>query len=315
MKRRSFPSDAIIVMLVLMALATGWSIEEFLASLTDVSDATVTAYRKDLAAFIEWSTRAEVTSPVGVDRKLLRRYLAFLNTRKYARRTIARRASSLRRYFGWCMKRDQIVADPTSRLSAPSPDGRLPELVQGSDLDLLLDPPSLNGDARHDALIARDQAVLELLYGCGLRVSELCNLKPAGVDSAAHMIRVWGKGDKERVIPLHPRGLDAIAQWRAVWVQLATDESPGVGEALFLNNRGRKLGPRDVRRILDRRSVNPTHPHALRHTFATHLLDNGADLRVVQELLGHSSLQTTQVYTHVSKERLLQVHERTHPRA
>ena len=302
-------------MLVLMALATGWSIEEFLASLTDVSDATVTAYRKDLAAFIEWSTRAEVTSPVGVDRKLLRRYLAFLNTRKYARRTIARRASSLRRYFGWCMKRDQIVADPTSRLSAPSPDGRLPELVQGSDLDLLLDPPSLNGDARHDALIARDQAVLELLYGCGLRVSELCNLKPAGVDSAAHMIRVWGKGDKERVIPLHPRGLDAIAQWRAVWVQLATDESPGVGEALFLNNRGRKLGPRDVRRILDRRSVNPTHPHALRHTFATHLLDNGADLRVVQELLGHSSLQTTQVYTHVSKERLLQVHERTHPRA
>ncbi|MGH9086706.1 MAG: tyrosine-type recombinase/integrase, partial [Acidimicrobiales bacterium] len=160
----------------------------------------------------------------------------------------------------------------------------------------------------------RDDAVLELLYAAGLRVSELCGLDVAGVDLPARAVTVLGKGAKERRVPVHDRCAEALARWLAVGRPVvAAARSPA--EAVFLNRRGNRLGSRDVRRILDRRSPVPTHPHALRHTMATHLLDGGADLRVVQELLGHSSLRTTQRYTHVSKERLLGVYGGTHPRA
>jgi site-specific recombinase XerD len=161
---------------------------------------------------------------------------------------------------------------------------------------------------------ARDDAVVELLYGSGLRVAELCGLHPNDVDLARGLVRVLGKGSKTRQVPLSQPAVEAVRAYLAggrTWFEV--DRSPA--DALFLNRRGNPLGPRDVRRILDRRAASPTHPHALRHTFATHLLDGGADLRVVQELLGHASLQTTQVYTHVSKERLLRVYEDTHPRA
>src|SRR5579875_1366285 len=164
------------------------------------------------------------------------------------------------------------------------------------------------------AVVCRDLAVLELLYAAGLRVAELCGLDRAGLDLPGRTVTVLGKGSKERRVPIHDRAAAAIERWLTEgWAVLATPTSPA--EAVFLNRAGRRLGPRDVRRILDRRSAVPTHPHALRHSFATHLLDEGADLRVVQELLGHASLQTTQVYTHVSKERLVAVYRRTHPRA
>ena len=161
---------------------------------------------------------------------------------------------------------------------------------------------------------ARDDAVLELLYGCGLRVAELCGLDSGDIDLRGRMVTVWGKGGRQRRVPMHDLCAEAVSRW------LDRGRSPpgrpgSPREAVFLNQAGRRLGPRDVRRLLDRRSPVPTHPHALRHSFATHLLDGGADLRVVQELLGHASLQTTQVYTHVSKERLLSVYGATHPRA
>jgi site-specific recombinase XerD len=160
----------------------------------------------------------------------------------------------------------------------------------------------------------RDDAVLELLYGSGLRVSELTGLDLVDLDLASGIVVVWGKGSKQRRVPMHDACVDALRAWlddgRAALVRPA---SPA--DAIFLNARGNRLGPRDVRRILDRRSRVPTHPHALRHSFATHLLDGGADLRVVQELLGHASLETTQVYTHVSKDHLVTVYEQTHPRA
>jgi site-specific recombinase XerD len=160
----------------------------------------------------------------------------------------------------------------------------------------------------------RDDAVLELLYAAGLRVAELCRLDRDDIDLAGRTVSVTGKGDKERRVPIHARCQVVLREWlehgRA---EVATGSSPR--QAVFLNRRGHRLGPRDVRRILDARSPVPTHPHALRHSFATHLLDGGADLRVVQELLGHSSLQTTQIYTHVSKERLVSVYGSTHPRA
>ena len=154
--------------------------------------------------------------------------------------------------------------------------------------------------------------MLELLYAAGLRVSELCGLDRGDVDLRGRTVTVLGKGGKQRRVPIHDaarRGAARLARRRArpTWT--------GPPEAVFVNRRGARLGPRDVRRILDRRAASPTHPHALRHTYATHLLDGGADLRVVQELLGHASLATTQVYTHVSKERLRSVYEETHPRA
>ena len=155
--------------------------------------------------------------------------------------------------------------------------------------------------------------MLEHLYGSGLRVSELCGLDVDALDVDRRLVTVWGKGSKQRQVPISAPSADAVRRWLAVRVDLVTPATPT--GAMFLNRRGRRLSPRDVRRILDHRSTAPVHPHALRHSYATHLLDNGADLRFVQELLGHVSLETTQVYTHVSKERLLLMHERTHPRA
>jgi site-specific recombinase XerD len=157
----------------------------------------------------------------------------------------------------------------------------------------------------------RDLAVLELLYAAGLRVSELCGLDRGDIDLRHRTVTVLGKGGKQRRVPVHDAAVDALG----AWFDGGRDQMDGPAEAAFVNQRRSRLGPRDVRRIQDRRAVSPTHPHALRHTYATHLLDGGADLRVVQELLGHSSLATTQVYTHVSKERLRSVYGDTHPRA
>ena len=156
--------------------------------------------------------------------------------------------------------------------------------------------------------------MLELLYGSGLRVAELCGIGPGDIDLGRRLVTVWGKGSKQRQVPISPPAAEAVTGWvERGRHALVTEETPA--DALFLNRRGRRIGPRDVRRLLDHRAASPTHPHALRHSFATHLLDGGADLRVVQELLGHSSLQTTQVYTHVSTEHLKAVHQLTHPRA
>jgi site-specific recombinase XerD len=164
------------------------------------------------------------------------------------------------------------------------------------------------------AVRARDDAVLELLYGSGLRVGELCGLDVGAVDATRGRVVVWGKGGRQRQVPVNQTTAAAVRRWLKLGrPAMVTDDQPS--EALFLNRRGRRLSPRDVRRIVDRRAASPTHPHALRHSFATHLLDGGADLRAVQELLGHADLATTQIYTHVSKERLRRVFDETHPRA
>jgi site-specific recombinase XerD len=291
-----------------------WQIDAFVQSLTAVAAATVTAYRADVTAFADWAERGGHEGPQSVDRILLRRYLSFLATRRYARRTIARKAAALRRYFQWLARTGAIATDPAVRLSAPTGGGRLPRVLTGTELDVLLDAPPARIDEDDAAVRLRDDAVLELLYGSGLRVAEVCGLVLGDLDLAQARLTVWGKGSKQRQVPMSEPAVAAMQGWldrgRA---PLAAEGEPT--DAVFLNRRGRRLGPRDVRRILDRRAAAPTHPHALRHTFATHLLDGGADLRVVQELLGHASLETTQVYTHVSKDRLLQVYESTHPRA
>lgn len=291
-----------------------WSLDAFCASLTSVSPATLKAYSSDLSAFISWCERAELTDPRSVSRTTLRRYIGSLATRSYARRTISRKASALRRYFGWLNRTGIIDTDPSAGLSAPGGTGRLPRVLRDDELTAVLDNPPGTTANDSPAIRSRDDAVLELLYGSGLRVSELCGLRPADIDVERRRVLVWGKGSKQRAVPLSNPACDALRQWldhgRRI---MATAESPS--DAVFLNQKGRRLGPRDVRRLLDRRAPSPTHPHALRHTFATHLLDGGADLRAVQELLGHADLSTTQHYTHVSKQRLRTVLDATHPRA
>jgi site-specific recombinase XerD len=287
----------------------GWHVDEFLGSLTDLAESTVRAYGVDLAEFTAWATRLGLDGPEGVDRLCLRRYLAFMATTGKSRRTIARRASALRRYFDWLRRRGKIAADPAVRLSAPKGEGRLPRVLRPDELRSLLPGPT--GPSPVDL---RDDAVLEVLYGSGLRVAELVGVDVDELDLARGRVVVLGKGRKQRTVPLSEPAVAALRRWldegRAPMV---TADTPA--GAVFLNRRGKRLTARDVRRIVDRRASSPTHPHALRHTFATHLLDGGADLRVVQELLGHADLATTQRYTHVSKERLRSVFDATHPRA
>lgn len=284
----------------------------FVSSLHGVSESTAAVYQRDVNAFVDWSVELGVGDISRVDRRQIRRYLGYLDQAEYARRTIARKMSALRRFFEWARLRGHITADPTAGLSTPSSGSRLPSVVSDGDLSELLGDSSnirLDDDADSPRRL-RDDAIVELLYGSGLRVSELCSLTASSIDLDAATIRVWGKGDKERIVPLSAPATTALQQ--------LLDSIPGAAnsqEPLFKNHRNNPLTPRDVRRILDRRSPVPTHPHALRHTFATHLLDGGADLRTVQELLGHADLSTTQIYTHVSKERLQRVHRSSHPRA
>jgi site-specific recombinase XerD len=286
-------------------VAPDWDLAGFTAWLGGRAAATRKAYVGDVGAFAEWMGRGGVDGPDGVDRMHLRRYLASLGTRKLARATIARKAAALRCYFSWQVRQGRLDADPARSLRAPSGGGRLPRVLSGGEVAALLNAEAVT------ALDRRDLAVLELLYAAGLRVSELCGLDRGDLDLRGRTVTVLGKGGKQRRVPVHDAAVAALGSW----LRDGRDTMDGPPEAAFVNQRGARLGPRDVRRILDRRAVSPTHPHALRHTYATHLLDGGADLRVVQELLGHASLATTQVYTHVSKERLRSVYRGTHPRA
>lgn len=292
-------------------IAEIWEIEAFIGALSSASVNTRQAYRRDVMDVAAWCAESGVEGPGEVDRLVLRRYLAHLASQTYAKRTISRKASALRRYFRWARRSGRIAADPAVSLRAPSGDGRLPRVLDGVELQEILEPQGID-ERQPQWRIKRDDAVVEILYGSGLRVSELCSLDSTSIDVKRGVVTVWGKGGKERRVPLTRAALEAIKEWSRIRHEVVGSES---GDALFLNARGRRLGTRDVRRLLDERAPNPTHPHALRHTFATHLLDGGADLRSVQELLGHSDVVTTQRYTHVSKERLRSVYASTHPRA
>ncbi len=296
-----------------------WELDAFAASLNSLSPASVQAYCRDVRGFIEWAERGGVVRPAQVERLVLRRYLSSLATRGRSRRTIARAASGLRRYFAWLCRTGALATDPAARLVAPKGQGRLPQVLRADELHTLLDEPGVRVEDDQVPLRARDDAVLELLYGSGLRVGELCGLQRSDIDLAGRAAVVWGKGAKQRRVPLSGPTIAGLRRWlsgaRAAFLATVARDEGGLGEALFPNRRGRPLTPRDVRRIVDHRAASPTYPHALRHTFATHLLDGGADLRAVQELLGHADLATTQLYTHVSRERLRLVFDATHPRA
>lgn len=289
-----------------------WKEADFLASLTSLADSSRAVYARDLRSFLRWVTTIDVTDPCGVNRLVMRRYVSNLAETGYARRTIARKLSAVRRYFQWAHRKGMCSSDPTASIYAPQIDGRLPRVLPAAEVETMLNAsrPGLADDAEHRKL--RDDVVVEILYGSGVRVSELCNLDLSDIDLDRQRITVWGKGDKQRTVPLTDPAVAACEAY------LASGRSPFLSQepndALFFNLAGRRLQARDVRRILDRRAEQPTHPHALRHTFATHLLDGGADLRSVQELLGHEGLATTQIYTHVSRQRLRSAISETHPR-
>jgi len=287
-----------------------WQLDDFVASLTSSAANTVSAYRSDLLGFIEWAETVGVASPADVDRVVLRRYVARLTTDGRAKRSVARKVSSLRRYFGYMRRSGVLAIDHSVALRAPAGDSRLPRVLDHADVSTLLDGPSPQDEPHWRRL--RDDAVLEILYGSGVRVGELCGLDLDSVDLASGAMSVWGKGSKQRRVPLSQPAIAALRAWAPIRRDVVAEAA---GAALFGNERGVRLTPRDVRRIVDRRSPRPTHPHALRHSFATHLLDGGADLRAVQELLGHADVATTQRYTHISNHRLREAYAEAHPRA
>lgn len=291
-----------------------WDFDTFERAATSLAASSRSAYRRDLEAFAAWADRRSVASglvpgPSSVDKAAVRAYLAELHESGIAPATLRRRRSVLGRYFTHLVRSRDLAVDPTAGVTAPRGGRRLPRVLRADELAQMFEADERSAPGlRH-----RDDAVLELLYGSGLRVAELCALDPGDVDLRDGSVTVWGKGGKQRRVPLSaPAGAALRSHLDA---RRGASDTPAEPGALFVNSRGKRLTPRDVRRILDRRSPLPTHPHALRHTFATHLLDGGADLRVVQELLGHADLSTTQIYTHVSRERLRAVVESTHPRA
>ena len=229
---------------------------------------------------------------------------------------MTRKLAAIRRYFAWHIRNGTLKTDPTTGVRTPSGTGRLPKVLTKEQLSALL---SCSNPDVPEWKSSRDTALVEMLYGSGLRVSEVCSIDIDSINDRNNTVIVMGKGSKQRQIPVSEPSVLAVKHWlkfrnEVVSNAVVSNENRN-NTALFLNARGQRLAPRDVRRIIDERALTPTHPHALRHTYATHLLDNGADLRAVQELLGHSDVATTQRYTQVSKERLKSAYGASHPRA
>jgi integrase/recombinase XerC len=246
----------------------------------------------------------------------LRSWLSAQAQNDAARATIARRAAAARTFYRWATRTGRVTADPSLRLVAPRRRGRLPAVLRQADAAALLDVAAVAADD-DDPIHVRNRAVLELLYASGIRVGELVAIDIDDVDLSTDMVRVTGKGAKERVVPFGIPARQALRAWLALRSRLATSDS---GAALFLGRRGRRVDQRQVREVVHGlvahvRDAPDLGPHGLRHSAATHLLEGGADLRVVQELLGHASLATTQLYTHVSVDRLRRSYQQAHPRA
>jgi site-specific recombinase XerD len=296
-----------------------WDVDGYVASMTAMSPHTREAYERDARQFVEWAERGGCDDPERLDHATLRRYLAYLSTQRLARRTVARKAAALRSFLRY-LKRHGMVNDAGKTLRTPKGSARLPRVPRAAEATALLDRAVVADapdDPRARAVVLRDLAVLEILYGAGLRVSECCGLDLADCDLDRDTITVLGKGAKVRRLPLGAPAREALVSWlRDGRAELAGPETPA--QAVFLNQRGKRLSTRDARRIVERHPLpdgQTLHPHVLRHAYATHLLEGGADLRAVQELLGHSDLATTQIYTHLTRERLRAVYEATHPRA
>jgi integrase/recombinase XerC len=284
-----------------------------------LSDHSVRAYRGDVVTLLVHATRMGRRRPADLDLGALRSWLAGQATRGLSRTTLARRAAAARGFTAWCLRRGLAPTDPGALLATPRSGRSLPGVLRRDEASALLDVAAgAAADEPGSPTALRDLAVVELLYASGIRVGELCGLDVDDVDTGRRVVRVLGKGAKERTVPVGLPALEAVARWRQTGrPALATAES---GPALFLGAQGRRVDPRTVRRAVHRLAAAvpgapDIGPHGLRHSAATHLLDGGADLRTVQELLGHATLATTQIYTHVSVDRLKATYDQAHPRA
>lgn len=274
------------------------------------SDHTALNYSIDLRDFGAFLNGRDVST---VDHLALRKFLAEMKSKNYSKRTVARKLASLRTFFKFLYREGHITVNPITAIKTPKLDKTLPVFLDVDKVARLLDAPD---DKEPSG--ARDRAMLETLYSAGIRVSELVGLDVDDIDFISGIIKVFGKGSKERVVPIGDPALKALRNYldkRGSWVQPSGDK-----KAVFLNRSGTRLTDRSVRRILDKyirqcAIQEKVSPHSLRHSFATHMLDRGADLRSVQELLGHMNLSTTQIYTHVTMERLKSVYDKAHPRA
>ncbi len=298
---------------------------EFIAKLEHekgYSEHTLRAYHKDLSQFDTFLGDEKCSSLKRVNHLLLRKFLAVLRTNNYSKTTIARKLASIRSFFKYLIQVGELVSNPFEALRTPKQEKKLPHFLSISDVDVLLKTPDCS-----NSMGLRDLAMLETLYSTGIRVSELVNLDEGDIDFFGGLIKVTGKGKKERIVPIGTHATKAIKEYldsRSKYKKEEKDEKKKASQAsgtkpLFLNKYGNRLTARSVARTLDKylkkSGVNLlTSPHTFRHSFATHLLDKGADLRSVQELLGHSNLSTTQIYTHVTTERLKSVYDKAHPR-
>jgi len=292
-------------------------VEKFLAYLQvekNCSALTITNYQKDLSAFASFIKSEGLVEWLDITALEVRAYLAFLNEKKYARRTIARRISALKSFYKYLVRENKLEASPIAKVKSPKLEKKLPVFLDQIEITELLELPGI------DPLGKRDAAILELLYATGCRVSELVGLTLDRVDLQNRFVLVLGKGNKERLIPIGHTCCSALAYYYPERKNLIEQYHAPLHNSVFVNNRGGKLTDRSVRRILDK-YINQlaisknVSPHTIRHTFATHLLENGADLRAVQELLGHANLSTTQIYTHVSSEHITAAYKKNHPRA
>lgn len=274
-----------------------------LAAERNLSGHTIEAYRRDLSQFFDFCDHLGVHSLGSVDRRTIRRYLAHLDTRGYARASVIRKASAVRSFYADAVRRKSISKHPAAGLHLPRKQRALPKNLPQATMAGLLD-----GLVDRDPVGLRDRAMIELLYACGLRVSEIAALAVTDVRGAEHL-RVTGKGGKPRVVPIGRPAQLAVGDY----LERGRPQFSGSADWLWVGVRGGPLGVRGIRQAVRRRIG--TFPHALRHSFATHLLEGGADLRTVQELLGHTDLATTQVYTAVSRTHLRSTYDRTHPRA
>jgi integrase/recombinase XerC len=296
----------------------------------NASPNTLRKYDEALARFLLFLGRdylgkdVDEVRPEEVDATAVRSFLAALTRDGLAKRSQAQMLSAVRSLFRFACREGTLAANPAQSVRTPKIPKTLPRHLRPGEVENLLEAPS-GAVVLDERLARRDRAILELLYAAGLRVSELVSLDWQAIDLSARVLRVRGKGNKERMVPFGRPAADALRHWLEVWESLRNG-SAGAGasndeaEPVFLNFRGGRLTDRSVRNILDRwvdqaAVARGVHPHTMRHTFATHLLEAGADLRTIQELLGHSSLSTTQKYTHLDVERLLAVYRDAHPRA
>ncbi|WOP18462.1 tyrosine recombinase XerC [Raineyella sp. LH-20] len=288
-----------------------------LAGERHVSPNTVRAYVGDLTELFAHLGRRGVTAADEVTIADLRDWLAAQQRAGASRGTLGRRASAVRGFFAWARRDGLLTTDPSLRLASPKAVRTLPAILDQTQAAALMDEARLRAAEQPGPLGVRDVAILEMLYGSGLRVSELCGLNTESLDGDRRLVLVHGKGNKDRMVPAGGPALAAVERWLARRPEVATSLS---GQALFLGARGGRIDPRVVRRLVHRHlglvtGAPDLGPHGLRHAMATHLLEGGADLRSVQEMLGHASLATTQIYTHVTADRLQQAFQQAHPRA